>query len=717
MSKKDKLSTSSMNKEFIQRLTDLVEANLSNEKFGVEDLIREMGLSHSNLHRKLKSISNQTISQFIREIRLKKAKELLLNEDLTVSEIAYRVGFGSPTYFNKCFHEYFGYAPGELKNRELNHPEEEKPVNTPPIKDKRRKILFAIIISLIVLIPLTIFLIDNSTGVKATNDKEKSIALLPFKSLSSDPEKQYLVDGVMDAILLHLSKIKDLRVIGRTSVEQYRKTDKTAKAIGKELDVAYLLEGSFLRDGDKARLIVQLIKTSDENHAWSNEYDRNWKDILSVQSEIAETIASELKAVITPDEKQLIRKVPTTNLLPYDFYQRGRNEYMKYENDNCNKTALVNARNLYQKAIEQDSTFAKAYVGLGKIMWDKNVQIPMVKNQYLENFTDSILILANRAIDYDSQLAEGYRLRGTCYLETGKIEQASEEFDKAIKLDPNDWESYYHKGRISHYLLENFAEGITNYLEAMKRFRGKEYPHILWSIGYAYQWAGFFDQTKKYYTDVLSLLGDSVWYFSSLSFIELSNENLENALIYAKKANEINPNYIIELGVNCSSLSDNKEIYPYYQKYIDVNAKSEYIPTFGAHRIGFCYWKLGKVKEANYYFNQQIKYSQGMIKLQRFFSDSHTYYDLAATYAFLGKKDEAYKNLDILKKRKSFAHWWTVFLKNDPLFDNIRKEARFQQIVKEVESKYLEEHERTKKLLEEAGILIAQKELGKKLTP
>jgi hypothetical protein len=106
-----------------------------------------------------------------------------------------------------------------------------------------------------------------------------------------------------------------------------------------------------------------------------------------------------------------------------------------------------------------------------------------------------------------------------------------------------------------------------------------------------------------------------------------------------------------------------------------------------------------------------------MINLQRFFSDSHPYYDLAATYAFIGNKDEAYKNLDILKKKKSFAHWWVVFFKNDPLFDNIRKEPRFQKIVSEIESKYLAEHERTRKKLEELGIPVEQKELGMHLTP
>lgn len=147
--------------------------------------------------------------------------------------------------------------------------------------------------------------------------------------MSVEVDKQYLTDGMMDAILLHLSKIKDMRVISRTAVEQYRKTDKTARTIGQEMDAGYLLEGSLQKDGDQVRLIVQLIKTSDESHVWSNEFDRDWKEIFSVQSEVAETIASELQAVITPEEKQLIRKIPTADLIAYDFYKRGKEEYTK----------------------------------------------------------------------------------------------------------------------------------------------------------------------------------------------------------------------------------------------------------------------------------------------------------------------------------------------------------------------------------------------------
>jgi len=105
----------SMDQAFIRKLTEAVEANLSNEHFGVDELANEVGMSRSQIHRKLKAISNQSASQFIRELRLERAKEMLLQDTGTASEIAFQVGFGSPTYFNTCFHEYFGFPPWEFK--------------------------------------------------------------------------------------------------------------------------------------------------------------------------------------------------------------------------------------------------------------------------------------------------------------------------------------------------------------------------------------------------------------------------------------------------------------------------------------------------------------------------------------------------------------------------------------------------------------------------
>ena len=210
-----------MHKAFIQKLTEIVEANLANEKFGPEELAKESGMSHSNINRKLKITSNQNVSQFIREIRLKKGKELLLNEDFTIAEISYRVGFGSPTYFNNCFREYFGIAPGELRNQEPESEPGKQQVEHIRGKSKRTKILIGLVVLLIVLIPVLFFITNNVLASKNTV-KEKSIAVLSFKYLGDEVDKQYLAHGMMDAILAHLSKIKDLRVISDTNSDQYK---------------------------------------------------------------------------------------------------------------------------------------------------------------------------------------------------------------------------------------------------------------------------------------------------------------------------------------------------------------------------------------------------------------------------------------------------------------------------------------------------------------
>ncbi|MDX1284828.1 MAG: helix-turn-helix domain-containing protein, partial [Draconibacterium sp.] len=303
-------SLSIADKEFLEKVENTVKENIPNESFGVSELADILGMSRSNLHRKVNAITKISVSRYIRHARLEHGKELLQTTSLTVSEVAYKAGFNSPSYFIKCFHDHFGYPPGEVSE----------------------------------------MVVDDSGEVK---EADKSIAVLPFKSLSTDPEKQYLADGVMDAILLHLSKVEDLRVISRTSVEQYRDTEKTVSNICQELDVSYLLEGSFQKYGDEARLIVQMIQPGKEGHMWANDYDRNWRDIFAVQSEVAQTVAGELKAVITPEEKQLIEKVPTQNLTAYETYLEG-----KFYLNNSTPEGLDKALQYFQRAKEIDSEFA-----------------------------------------------------------------------------------------------------------------------------------------------------------------------------------------------------------------------------------------------------------------------------------------------------------------------------------------------------------------------
>ncbi len=688
-----------MNKEFLHRLTELVEANLANEHFGPEELAGEMGMSHSNLHRKLKSITNQTISQFIREIRLKKAKELLLNEDLTAAEIAYRVGFGSPTYFNKCFHEYFGHAPGELRNHEQENEPEEQVVELEPTakKPNRRKLWIALIVCSFFLIPLSIFLFHRVSGSKA----EKSIAVLPFKYLSDESEKQYLADGMMDAILTHLSKIKDIRVLSRTSVEQYRKTDKTAKVIGKELGVGYLLEGSLQKEGDKIRLIMQLIKTGEEGHAWANVYDRPWKDIFLIQSEISETIASELDAVITPEEIQSIRKVPTTDITAYDFYTMGKYDLDKFRIDSKKKEFLESAQISFRKSLELDSTFALAYTGLANTYLFQYASTDITKK-----YLDSALILATRALAYDDRCSEAYQARGIVCSELGKNEQALENFEKVIKYNPNNSWAYFQWYHLNH--LKDGGDWIKRIRlqhELVKRFRGPdELPDNLFWLACTYLEYGFPEQAQKYYKQRLEITHDTNYYLHCMRWVEFNRGNFEEAYQYAQQIyRRDTTEWDFEIFQFCTFSGHHKEAYEIAKKYVDRCNKTGVKPEL-LHRIGYAYFKAGKTEEAKYFINLELQNYFKEREEEGFKNEDVLNLVQAADYIMLGEKDKAFRFL-IYNNKISIPKWDLTLFQHDPVFDCIRSDLRFQKVLKAYEIQYQAKHDQLKKYLEENGYL------------
>jgi TolB-like protein len=571
-------------------------------------------------------------------------------------------------------------------------------------KNNKPKIIIASVI-ILALIVLGYFLMPKHS--KPKEKVNKSIAVLPFKSLSDDPDKQYLADGMMDAILLHLSKIKDLRVMSRTSVEQYRKTDKTLNVIGKELDVEYLLEGSFQKFGDNARLIVQLIKTGAEGHVWANDYDRNWSDIFKVQSEVAQKIADELHAAITPEEKQLINKIPTTNLTAYDFYQQAREEHTKYWIDNWNKAALQKAEDFYRKSLKYDSTFDQAYSGLAMAYWDKHFF-----HEYLsKNFMDSVLILANIALSHDNNLSEPYTLKGRYYDQIGKPEQAIEEFDKAIKLNPNDWMAYYGKGRL--YVEDDFVKSIYNLLRAASLNRGEQLPALLRSIGEEYLNVGFPEKASYYWKEALNLDGDSSSYYFYLMLDDFFHCKFEKAVEYAYKVYSIDSNYYYDVTQNridkYLSLAhlfnhNYEESLKYLNKHLQNLEELGETDIGGMYLFGYIYWENGYKEKAEYFFNETIKNSTKQINLgRRYTQTSWVYYDLAGVYAFQGETNKALENLRVFNQKRCMDIEWVMGLKTDPLFDSIRNEPEFQKIAKEVEAKYQAEHERVRKWLEEQG--------------
>jgi TolB-like protein/AraC-like DNA-binding protein len=707
---------------FISRLSGIILANLEDENFGVKELVKEAGTSYYSLKRRLKAITNHSLKHFIREVRLRRAMEILQHEEVNIAEVAYKVGFSSPAYFNTCFHELFGYPPGAVKKGDfVNSFKTNQPSST--YNHKKSVILTLLISSGILIIALLIYLayIDlfkNSQydALGLLNKPKKSIAVLPFKNLSDPLANQYFIDGLMEDIHSNLGKIHNLRVVSRTSTEQYRNNaNKSIHEIARELGVDYIVEGSGQKYGTRFRLTVKLFKTaSKETCLWVKSYEQEIQetdDLFKITSNIAQAIAKELEAIITPEEKQRIEKVPTTDLTALDFYQRGREEEGKFPYYDLTTSSTViagltpsssqsveRAEKMYRTALEYDSTYALAYTGLAGIYWRKNYH----KEYFTETFLDSVLFLSEKALSFNDQLPDVYYIRGMYYAEKGDNQHALQDFDKALNLNSNYWLAYYGKG----IYASDYITAIKCLLEAASLHPGSGLSDIFEKISFRLSETGFSELAKSYSIETIKLKSDSASYYFWLWMYEF---DLNNCLSYYKKRYSEDPTDItaIEfLSEYCELTGQFKEDLKYKRQLLDRYKTEGRKSINNMHRVGYAYSKNELDNWAAFYFDKQIEYCHDAIRLGLPYGISLAYYDLAGVYAYKGNKTKAYENLEIFNQRSGRYFLWIVkYIKKDPLFNSIRNEPEFQNIVREMEAKYNAEHERVEKWLKEQGLL------------
>jgi TolB-like protein/AraC-like DNA-binding protein/Tfp pilus assembly protein PilF len=431
--------TLSMEQVFLNKLNEIIESNLHNEQFGVAEISREMDLSRSGIHRRLKSITKKSLTRYVREYRLQKAMEMLRHHEATAAEIAFRVGFSSPAYFNKCFHEYYGYPPGEVRKLERHEsesaPYEPEVFNKNSIQKKIFTILSVTFFALLILLLLFYFsdfsLFKNLIGSKVDRikDPDQSIVVLPFKNLSEDPGNQYFADGIMEDVLNNLIRIRDIRVISRTTAEHFRGSSLTSPQIAEELHVGYVLEGSVLKYENKARIFVQLIDARHDQHIWSEKYDRELTDIFTVQSDIAKNIARELETVLSEKEIERIDKVPTRSSPAYDLYLRGRFFWNKRTEEGLKKAIVY-----FEQSVAADPDYALAYAGLADAYFIQSVW----KWCPRANGYARAKLMAQKAIEIDNNLAEAHATLGGVFTWWDwKWEDARKEFLFAISCNPD----------------------------------------------------------------------------------------------------------------------------------------------------------------------------------------------------------------------------------------------------------------------------------------
>jgi TolB-like protein/AraC-like DNA-binding protein len=427
---------SSMSDQFLTLINRIIEENLDNEHFSVDDLASKAGLSRSMLHRKLIKLIGKSASDLITEKRLLRAKELLENDVATASEIAYRVGFSSPSYFNKVFKQHFNISPGDLKKKAANsyYQKEEEP-SPEPAKSGRSKISFFRVTALLILLAIIVaggIIYYISSQKKPT---EKSIAILPFYNLSINEEDQFFADGIMEDLLYRLSATSELKVISRTSSEVFRnKGSRTVPEIAELLGVSYILEGSVQRQANNVRITIQLIDAAHDNHILSRQYDRNLNEVFRIQTELAQEIASELSLALTDEQKKILKKNHTNNLKAFDYVQLGRYHLNK-------RMCADNSASItyFRRAISEDPKYALAYAEMADAYYIAGWY------DYISRKTgrDSAEYLALKALKLDPDIGQAHTvLAGIYYEYDWNYIQAEKEFKQALLKSPNHATTY-----------------------------------------------------------------------------------------------------------------------------------------------------------------------------------------------------------------------------------------------------------------------------------
>jgi len=648
-------------------------------------------MSRSNLLRKVKKLTNLSASQFIRQIRLEAAMELLKETSLTTSEISYRVGFGSTSYFIKCFRDQYGYPPGEAKNKASA---EEEPVPEELPKKKRSLVwLWAVILAVITGNIIYLIVWPKTEKPKIP---EKSIAVLPFINDSNDSTNVYIINGIMESILNNLQNIQHLRVISRTSVEKYRHHPELISEIAKELNVTYVVEGSGQKIGDHIRLNVQLIEADGDKHLWSEQYNRQTKDIFSLQNEIAKNIAEKIEVIITPEEQKRIDKVPTTNLVAYDYFLKGLDYFHQGTLEGLEK-----ALPLFQKAVEHDPKFARAYADIAIAYY--YLDINQTHRQYSEQINEN----ADKALLYDSQLPQSLMAKALFYMYSKEYKLAEPYLQKALEYHPNsamvinllsDFYATYSPNteKYLQYALKGTQLNIAANDSVTASF-------IFLHISNAFIQSGFVDEAEKYINRSLAYHPNNIYsQYVKVYILYARNRDLQQLrtrLIEVLHKDTTRLDVLQEVGKICYYQRDYASAYRYYKHFIAAKEKYHLAIYPGEDaKIALVLAKVGQTEKAAEYIQKYKAFAEGDQSIYKHLS-------LAMYNAYKGNTAQATEQLKLFSQQDDYHYWVVLFLKIDPLIDNMKDNPDFRKLLHTIDINFQKHHREMKASLEAKGVI------------
>lgn len=493
------------------------------------------------------------------------------------------------------------------------------------VQGRRKRIIsYSIAILLLLLIAIGLYF---KPGTKQDNWLA-SIAVLPLDNLSNDPEQEYFTDGMTDALITELAKISALRVISRASVMHYKGSNKTMPEIAKELNVDAVVEGSVLRVGERVQITAQLIQTQPEQHLWAQTYDRHLRDILSLHTDLARTIANQVNVKLTPGEQIRLTNVDIIDPDAYHAYLLGR----YHQNKQGTSEEIWRCLDYFQEAINKDSSYAVAYTGLAdaySFLGCFGYLTP--KDAFAKAKTAAL-----KALEMDDQLAEAHTSLGFILLHhEWDWVGAKAELERAIELRPGY--------ALAHHLYADYCGAQKRFNEALK--------HRKISIQF----------------DPLS-----VHQYTNFGWSYHSSHQYDEAIAQYQRAIEMDPGTIASHYL----LGQVYALKGMYQEAIEEHKKA--VNQSGNHpavlaALGHTYAMAGKKKEAQEILDDLLTRAR---------TQYISAYSIAVIYNGLGNKKETLAWIE--KAIEERDGWLANWLNVDPRLDNLRNDPKFADLLRKV---------------------------------
>jgi TolB-like protein/tetratricopeptide (TPR) repeat protein len=452
----------------------------------------------------------------------------------------------------------------------------------------------------------------------------QSIAVLPLANLSQDAGQDYLADGLTEALTTDLGKLRALRVISRTSTAQYKGTKKSVPEIAQELRVDALVEGAVMRSGDRVRITAQLIEAPADRHVWAETYDRDVRDVLALQADVARAIAVQIRGNLssTPAPHGAIPLNPEV----YELYLKGR-----YARDQGREDGRKLAFEYFRQALEKDPQYAPAYAGLA----DCYARLPFYSETSPAEAFPKAKAAALKALQLDQTLAEAHV--SMAYVKTyydWNWAGAEEEFKKALELDPNYAEA--------HHFYSRFLASLGRVEEArVELMRAQE-------------------------LDPLSLLVQA-----NSGVISYFGRQYDQAIQELRQINRLDPRFFVPywgLGLCYEQMGVYEEAVTQLQKAIELSGRG----ANGIASLGHAYGLAGRRGEA-------LKI---LLELEERAKRSYvSSYQIALVYLGLHRNDEAMKQLENAYQERSTL---LTYLRMDPRFDPLRSDPRFEDLLRRI---------------------------------